>query len=313
MKLHLWSAVLVCAGVWVVSAESQSSGAMGSLRSSLPLVNDLPAGYRSVGMLGDHGELYAAGTTRHRIDDGDAHHGLPATVAWAANPKDEPARTQGVHYKVEDGRVTATGYMVRQADLVAGHSFYGLTLHELDVPAAHRLTIELLDGDTEESPNYLFLWHFLPAPDQVRPMLQNGELQLLANLPRMFEVVRNENHPADFYPRMGRHRRDLSKTVNRYPTATGSESVWYGEAAGKLIFIEYIVSQQDLADGASWIDLPLNGVPIPPIDNVHILHYNGARPDEPGRYTVHMYFLPETQYLSWETEPVALETQAPQG
>ena len=305
MKRHLLAALLVCTAVWVVSARSQTGD-----EASLPLVSDLPAGYRSIGTLGDHGELYADGASGHRLHDGDAHHGLPATVAWAARPKDEPARTQGVHYRVEDGRVTAAGYVIRQADLVAGNSFYGLSLRELDVPAAHRLTIAPLDGDTDDSPSYLFLWHFLPAADQARPMLPRGELQLLSSLPPLFEIVRNEAHPNDFYPRMGRHRRDLSKTANRLPNATGSESVWYGEAAGKLIFIEYIFSQQDLMDGASWIDLPLDGVPIPPIDNVHILHYNGARPDT-GLYTVHMYFLPETQYLSWEREPEALEPPTP--
>ena len=138
-------------------------------------------------------------------------------------------------------------------------------------------------------------------------MLERGQLQLLSHLPPRFEVVRNEAHPDDFYPRMGRHRRNLSQTSTRRPAATGSESVWYGEAAGTLIFIEYIVSQQDLANGTSWIDLPLDGVPIPPIDNVHVLHYNGAQPGTPGIYTVHMYFLPETEYLSWESEPLEVD------
>ena len=307
MEPRAWCVAVVCVGAWVVVTNAQTAGDRPFGLDALPRVSDLPAGYRSVGTLGDHGELYATGTSQHRIDDGDAYHGLPATVAWATNPKDEPARTQGVRYRVEDGRVTAAGYLIRQSDLVTGNSFYGLTLRELDFPAAHRLSIELLEGETEGSKRYLFLWHFLPSTDQVRPMLRRGELQLVTALPPMFDVVRNESHVKDFYPRMGRHRRDLSRTANRLPTATGSDSVWYGEAAGKLIFIEYIFSQQDLADGVSWVDLPLNGVPIPSIDNVHILHYNGARPGAPGRYTVHMYFLPEEQYLSWETEPVVLE------
>jgi hypothetical protein len=82
--------------------------------------------------------------------------------------------------------------------------------------------------------------------------------------------------------------------------------VWYGEAAGQLIFIEYIFSQQDFAAGASWSSIPLNGVPIPPIDNVHILHSNGAKPGAPGGFTVHMYFIPEETYLAWQTEPSEL-------
>lgn len=311
MKPYLSCLALLCAGAWVVAVESQPEEGRQAVLESLPLVSDLPAGYRPVGSLGRHGEFYASGASRHRVDDGGTHHGLPATVAWAAKPKDKQARTQGVHYGVEDGRVTSAGYVIRQADLAAGKSFYGLSLRELDFPAAHSVTIELLPAETDESARYLLLWRFRSAPDQVRPMLQAGELQAVTVLPPTFSVVRNAAYANDFYPRMGRHRRELTAPRNRFPAATGSESVWYGEAAGKLIFIEYIVSQQDLATGASWVDLPLNGVPIPPIDNVHILHYNGAQPDAPGLYTVHMYFFPEKQYLSWETEPSVLEASMP--
>ncbi len=79
----------------------------------------------------------------------------------------------------------------------------------------------------------------------------------------------------------------------------------YGEAAGKLTFIEYVFSQEDLAAGATWSVMPLNGLSIPPIDNLHLLHYNGAD-GAPGRYTAHMYFVPETTYLSWDQEPSGL-------
>ena len=303
MKPRLWCGVLVCMLGLVTAAASQPEGDRHALLRSLPFASDLPARYGPVGSLGDRGELYAAGASEHRVDDGDAHHGMPATVAWAASPKDEGARAQGLHYRVRDGRVIAAGYVLRQADLVAGHSFYGLTLRELDFPAAHNLTIELLEGDTAESARYLFLWDFLPVSDQTRPMLSRRELQNVDSLPPTFGVVRNEAYVDDFYPRMGRHRRNLSEPANRLPGGTGAESVWYGEAAGTLIFIEYILSQRDLSEGASWLSLPLSGVPIPPIDNVHILHYNGTQPESAGRYTVHMYFVPETQYLSWEREP----------
>ena len=80
----------------------------------------------------------------------------------------------------------------------------------------------------------------------------------------------------------------------------------YGEAADKLIFIEYVFSQQDLIAGVSWPAIPLDGlVAIPPIDNVHVLHF-GTSDSQEGRYTVHMYFIPEELYLGWETEPDAL-------
>jgi hypothetical protein len=115
-----------------------------------------------------------------------------------------------------------------------------------------------------------------------------------------------EAYPNDFYPRMGRHHRDFSTPSNRLPAATDDQSLWYGEAAGKLIFIEYIFSQQDFAAGASWSYIPLNSVPIPPIDNFHVLHHNPAKPGAPGTFTTHMYFIPAETYLSWDEEPPAL-------
>jgi hypothetical protein len=95
-------------------------------------------------------------------------------------------------------------------------------------------------------------------------MLRADELPSVTSLPRTFAVLRNEAYANDFYPRMGRHHRDFSTPSNRLPSATGEESVWYGEAAGKLIFIEYIIGQQDFAVGASWSYVPLNRLPIPP-------------------------------------------------
>ena len=51
--------------------------------------------------------------------------------------------------------------------------------------------------------------------------------------------------------------------------------------------------------------MPLNGVPIPPIDNFHIMHY-AATATAPEYFTVHMYFVPEEVDLGWEVEPPAL-------
>ena len=51
--------------------------------------------------------------------------------------------------------------------------------------------------------------------------------------------------------------------------------------------------------------IPLGGLPIPPIDNVHVLHF-GTDASTRGRYTVHMYFIPEEVYLAWEAEPSTL-------
>ena len=55
----------------------------------------------------------------------------------------------------------------------------------------------------------------------------------------------------------------------------------------------------------SWPAIPLHGLPIPPIDNIHVLHF-GTDESTTGRYTVHMYFLPEEVYLGWEVEPESL-------
>ena len=78
---------------------------------------------------------------------------------------------------------------------------------------------------------------------------------------------------------MGRHFTDLSKPAGRLPSSR--------------------------AEGVSWPEMPLYHLPIPPIDNAHVLHF-GRAGSLSGRYTVHMYFLPEETYLAWETEPPQL-------
>jgi hypothetical protein len=211
-----------------------------------------------------------------------------------------------VVYGVEDGRITSAGYVIRQVDLVAGKSFHALTLRELEFPAAHYMTIDFIKGATEGS-NQIPVALALPLSTRSSAAHAGaGELPPVTSLPRTFTVVRNEAYPNDFYPRMGRHHRDLSMPPNRRPMATDDQSLLYGEAAGKLIFIEYVFSQQEFAAGASWSYIPLNSVPIPPIDNFHILHYNPAKPEAPGTFTTHMYFIPEETYLAWDKEPPAL-------
>src|SRR2546422_372917 len=217
---------LVFLGAWVAIAAGQQHADRSALLPSLPRVTNLPSSYRPIGVLADRGAFHAAaGTALHRIDDGDAHHGLPATAAWATKPKDRKAQTQGVVYGVEDGKITSAGYLIRQADLASGRSFHGLSLRELEFPAAQYLTIDLVKGATEGSNQYLWLWHFLPRQDHVRPMLRPGELASVTSLPQTFGVVKIEAYPDAFYPRMGRHYRDLSAPRNRVPSATGDESV----------------------------------------------------------------------------------------
>ena len=287
-----------------VAAQQQRRANTADPRQSLPKVTELPSGYRRVDELADRGVFYTAGASQFRIDDGGAHHGFPAIAVWSNMGANGPkgARTQGVLYGVENGAVTSAGYLIRQADLVASKSFHGLTFRELTFPAAHYMTIDLIKGATPDSNQYLWLWHFLPQQGLDRPMLSAGELPSVTSLPKRFVVTACETFPKSFCPQMGRHHRDLSTSGRRLPNAAGDDSVWYGEAAGKLVFIEYIFRQEDFAAGASWPAIPLNGLPIPPIDNVHILHYNPT----PGTFTAHMYFIPEETYFAWEAEPPSL-------
>ena len=281
------------------AAHQQPGPDRAALMKSLPKVTELPSGYRPVGDLGGRGHFYAA--------DGGAHHGSGNTAAWAplAAKGIKGRGTQGILYRVENGAVTAAGYLVRQADLIAGKSFRGVNFREIPLPAAQHLTIDLIKGATADSNQYLWLWHLLPQEGHARPMLAAGKLPPVTSLPRTFSVIGADVHPNAFYPRMGRHRRVLSEAGRRLPNAAGAESVLYGEAAGKLIFIEYIFNHQDFAAGVSWPAMPLNGVPTPPIDNLHIMHYT-ATAGASEYFTVHMYFIPEERYLSWETEPPSL-------
>jgi hypothetical protein len=243
-----------------------------------------------------------------RIDDGGHYHGYDGPGVWAKDPKG--TRTQGVLYGIEDGAIVSAGYLIRQADLVGGKSFHGLTLRELGFPAAHSMTVDLVEGETADSNLYLWLWHFRPAQDPAQPMLPVGQLPSLSSLPNGFKVYACDHLPETrFCPGMGRHYVDLptpivDPTFSRRQTSTGDYGVIYGEAAGKIIFIEYVFSQEDLAAGVSWPAIPLNGLPIPPIDNVHVLHFGTDAPG--GRYTVHMYFIPEETYLTWDAEPSTL-------
>lgn len=272
----------------------------------LPQVTDLPSSYRSVGELASRGEFYAAGEEpAFRTDDGNHYHGYDGPLVWAEESK--RSRPQGVLYGVEDGAIVSAGYLIRPAELVASNSYHGLSLRELDFPAAHSMTVDFIEGETAESNQYLWLWHFRPEGDE-KPMLPLGQLPSLSILPGGYEVFACDHLPETrFCPGMGRHYVDLpdpvvDRSLSRRPDSTGDYGVIYGEAAEKLIFIEYVFRQEDLAAGISWPAIPLDRYPIPPIDNIHILHFGDAE-SAAGRYTVHMYFLPEETYLAWEAEP----------
>ena len=280
-------------------------------QQSLLQVTDLPAAYHSVGELAGRGMFYAASErASFRIDDGNHYHGYDGPGVWAEDA--EGVRTQGLLYGIDDGAIVSAGYLIRQADLASGKSFHGLTLRELDLPVAYSMTIDLIEGGRDESEQYLLLWHFTLADDVTPPMLMAGQLPLATSLPGDYQVFACDHIPETrFCPGMGRHFIDLSNpaidlSFTRQPTSAADDGVIYGEAAGKLIFIEYVFGQQDFVDGVSWpAAIPLGGLPIPPIDNVHVLHF-GTDESTRGRYTVHMYFIPEEVYLAWEMEPATL-------
>ncbi len=309
-----------CTGPEPAPDADQQPQADGSTSNGLlPRVTDLPAVYRSVGEVAGRGIFYAASERpSFRIDDGNHYHGYDGPLVWAQDAVEDAVedpvvlRTQGLLYGIDHGVIVSAGYLIRQADLVSGKSLHGLTLRELDLPVAYSMTVDLIEGETEDSHQYLFLWHFTPPDDAAPPPLTAGQLPLATSLPSGYEVFACDHIPETrFCPGMGRHFIDRSDpdagpTFNRQPTSAGDDGVIYGEAAGKLIFIEYVFSQQDFVDGVSWpAAIPLSGLPIPPIDNVHVLHF-GTDGSTRGRYTVHMYFIPEEVYLAWETEPSTL-------
>ena len=285
----------------LVALASPNSGAVqppASGRMALTRVADLPAGFRPAGELAGRGVFYATdGRLSARQDDGASHHGFDALPEWE---REAGARTQGIVYGVESDTVISAGYLIRQADLVASNSFHGLSLAGL--PPVRYATVDLVQGAAGEPDLYLWLWHFRSQHRPPRHMLQAGALPPVESLPPRFSVYACEDAPNVFCPRMGRHYTDRSKQLGRKPTSTGEDGLSYGEAAGKLIFIEYSFAQADFQAGISWGAMPLDGLPIPPVDNVHLLHYEGAN-GAPGRYTMHMYLIPEEIYLAWDREP----------
>ena len=302
-RLAAWVAAAAVIGAATAlgagAAQSDADGA--ALLRSLPRASELPPGFREAGEVAGRGVFHTAGgRLAYRQDDGGDTHGSNSLPVWEKSRKADP--TQGVLYGVADGAVVSAGYLVRHADIAGHKSFRHLSLRGLDFPAPQHLTIDFVEGRTPDAGLHLWLWHFTPLEGAARPTLPAGLLPPVTSLPARFGLYACEQFPNDFCPRMGRHHRDLSWAPNRPPGATGDFGVTYGEAAGRLIFIEHVIQQQDLLAGATWNPIPLNGLPIPPIDNLHLLHYNGA--DSPvGRYTAHMYFVPEQTYLGWDEPP----------
>lgn len=61
---------------------------------------------------------------------------------------------------------------------------------------------------------------------------------------------------------------------------------------GKVVCLEFMISQEDFAAGKSWLDLA--GMPgLPPVDHMNIgFETHGHEGYEVPHYDVHLYFLP---------------------
>ncbi|MFL2855045.1 MAG: hypothetical protein ACJZ8E_01480, partial [Pseudohongiellaceae bacterium] len=157
-------------------------------------VSDLPAFYSPIGELAGRGTFYAdGGRLAYREDDGNHYHGYDGPVVWAK--QDNEIRAQGFIYGVEGGQVVSAGYLTRQIDLVAGKSFHGLTLRELDLPVAYSMTVDFIAGETQDSNEYLWLWHFTPPKGLKPSMLPVGQLPSAASLPNEYEVFACDHFP----------------------------------------------------------------------------------------------------------------------
>ena len=237
IRVGAWVVViglLGCSGLERARAADQQPPADGSAAHRLlPQVSELPAIYHPVGELAGRGVFYGTSEgTSFRIDDGNHYHGYDGPGVWAQDA--QGVRTQGLLYGIDDGAVVSAGYLIRQMDLVAGKSLHGLTLRELDLPVAYSMTVDLIEGESEDSNQYLLLWHFTPSDDVAPPMLMAGQLPLATSLPRGYEVFACDHIPETrFCPGMGRHFIDLSApgtdpTFSRQPSATGDVGVIYG-------------------------------------------------------------------------------------
>ena len=299
--LAVAAGVLLHAAAGSGPAVAQAPSGGGASASALPRVSDLPADFQPAGEIAGRGMFYAeGGKAAYRLDDGTHYHGYDAPIGWSKMPK--PVNTQGVLYGVDGDSVVSAGYLLRQADLTASRSFRGLTLRGLDFPAAHSFTTDFVPDETTGNHLYLLLWHFRPFVEHGLPY---GQLPPRETLPPRFTVFACDQFAEVFCPGMGRHFIDLTRSAWREPDSPGDEGVIYGEAAGKLIFIEYVLGKREFAEGVSWPEMPLHHLAIPPIADVHVLHF-GSPGSMTGRYTVHMYFIPEATYLSWQTEPEQL-------
>jgi hypothetical protein len=74
----------------------------------------------------------------------------------------------------------------------------------------------------------------------------------------------------------------------------------YGVSNGKIIFIEYMVAQEDLANGKSFLELASKaGIDLPQVDHIDFnFEPNGHEGYEVPHYDVHLYFVPHAEHMA---------------
>ena len=75
----------------------------------------------------------------------------------------------------------------------------------------------------------------------------------------------------------------------------------YGVHNGKLIFFEYMISQEDFEKGVSFVSLAAHpdGVELPPVDHTDIeFQPNGHEGFEVPHYDIHMYFVSHDEHMA---------------
>lgn len=123
----------------------------------------------------------------------------------------------------------------------------------------------------------------LPAPAGTKVAPPDTVKAVLAKLPSLDTLPKDVVQVSPVVPRMGTHHAKPSE-LPLGPIYCGFE--------GKIVCLEFMISQADFNQGKSWTDLKgMDG--LPPIDHTNIwFEPNGHEGYEIPHYDIHMYFIP---------------------
>lgn len=76
----------------------------------------------------------------------------------------------------------------------------------------------------------------------------------------------------------------------------------YGKFGDKLVFIEWMISQDDFEAGKSWTGLwSKNGEEMPPVDHIDIeFQPTGHEGFEVPHYDIHVYFVSHEEHMAYK-------------